>query len=98
MNWKDLSYLEEVEFIRGYSQITGIEESRLPDRCVVIKDYGKTLLIGMIYEKDYYGRPMEKKTIRKAVPKGALYVGDVLLRADTYLVGREVTNEPTREL
>lgn len=85
--WKDLSEYEgkEVKFHRGYSQITEIDESRFPDRCIFLKDYGKTVLRDMIYVN--WGKEAH---IKRMVTKAAMATGEVLLEAERMLVGHMV--------
>lgn len=85
--WKDLSAYEgrEIKFHRGLSHLTELEETRVPDRCVFLKDYEKTVLIDMIYIN--WGKETH---IKRMFPKAALATGDVLLEADRMLVGHMI--------
>ena len=93
--FNDLSYLngEEVIFIRGLSQLTELEMTKLPDRTFIVKDYGDAVLIDMVFERDYWGLDKPPRHIKKMIPKGALLTGDVVIKANgEYLTGRKVGN------
>lgn len=85
--WKDLSQYEgqEIDFVSGLSQLTGIDEARYPDRTIFLKDYPDTVLIDMIFEN--HGKETH---LKKMLPKATLYVGDVILKADRMLTGAMV--------
>lgn len=93
--FKDLSYLngEEIVFVRGLSQLTELELTKLPDETYFLKDYGDAVLIDMVFIKDYWGLSKPPRHIRKMIPKGALLIGDVVLKVrGKYLMGKEVGN------
>lgn len=90
--FKSLAYLEgkEVEFVRGYSQLTELDGTRLPDICKVVKDYENTLLIEMIYVYNEFGQVVPPRKFKKMVSKASMYCGDIVLKAHTYLIGKEI--------
>lgn len=92
MKFRDLSRYEgtEVEFKRGLSQLTELDGTRVPDKCVFLKDYEKTVLLDFIYIYNEYGFKVAPRHFKKMVNKASMYVGDVVVLADTYLVGGEV--------
>lgn len=90
--YKDLSYLEgqHVEFLRGFPAITTGEDGfRLPDDCVILKDYPNTVLLDLIYIESPWGTK-EPRHIKKLAPKGMLATGQILLKGNVYLVGEEI--------
>ena len=97
--YKDLSWLEgqEVSFERGYSNLTQLEDTtRNPDRVIVLKDYGNTLLTEWIYEYSIYGNT-EPRSFKVLIPKSAMAIGDVVMKHADYLtLSRVARYERTR--
>lgn len=94
--FKDLSYLEgtDARLMHGYSNLTGLDDTCYPDRVEIIKDYGNTLLVNLVYVDDLWVVNMPPRKIRRMITKGAMLCGDVVLRDYTgdLLVGRSVGN------
>ena len=94
MEFKDLSWLEgeEIELVRGKEVVTdGVDGTRLPDRCVFLKDYPHTVLLDLVYIYDEFGIPRKPRHLKYASPKSALYTGDTLIKHNgSYLFGNEV--------
>lgn len=89
MRYQDLSRYEgrEVDFLKGFSNLTELEDTRLPDKCVFLKDFEKTVLLEWIYIQDGFGITRKPRSFKKMVSKASMYVGDVLIRADRPLTG-----------
>lgn len=90
--YKDLSYLEgrEVDFRGGIYDLTNGWVTRSPEKCYFLKDYPKTVLLQMVWIRDYKGRVKPPRTIKKLVSKASMYCGDVVINDGLDLVGERV--------
>lgn len=92
----DLSYLEgtEAKMVHGYSNLTGLDDTCYPDRVEILKDYGKTILVNLVYVDDLWVVNMPPRKIRRMINKGAMLCGDVVLKdyMGNLLIGHSVGN------